>query len=391
MSNVPLKLVYVTPALYMAGGVERVLTLKANYFAEHFGYDITIILTEGKDKPLFYPLSDKVKVINLDIGFEKLWNCSLLKKILIYLPKQRRYKKLLTRELMRLHPDVTISSLRREINFINNIPDGSKKIGELHLPRPYFRYLGENACEKVFSKLWIRLIISKLKRLDAFVLLSDCARMSWPELANTMVIPNPLPFQKQTDNTAMEKRIIVVGRYSHEKGYDMLLKAWSMLQDDFIDWRLETFGEGDRTLYEEILDDLHIHRERCILHGRTEDVQVEYAKSSFAVCSSRFEGFGLVIIEAMSCGLPVVSFDCPLGPRSFIEDGKNGILVENGNVIQLSAAIRKMMEDEDFRRKMAIQAKKNSKWYQMENIAEQWKALFAQLMSDRNHSETTLR
>ncbi len=117
----------------MAGGVERVLTLKANYFAEHFGYDITIILTEGKDKPLFYPLSDKVKIINLNIGFEELWGCSFIKKVLIYLKKQYRYRKALTQELMRLRPDITISLLRREINFITSIKDGSKKIGELHV------------------------------------------------------------------------------------------------------------------------------------------------------------------------------------------------------------------------------------------------------------------
>ena len=79
------KIVYCTPALYMAGGVERVLTLKANYFAENFNYDITIILTEGKGKPLFYPLSGLVKVVNLDINFEELWKCSFVKKILVYL------------------------------------------------------------------------------------------------------------------------------------------------------------------------------------------------------------------------------------------------------------------------------------------------------------------
>ena len=105
----------------MAGGVERVLTLKASYFAEHFGYDITIILTEGKGKPLFYPLSEKIKVINLDINFEVLWTCSFIKKIFVYLKKQRQYKKLLTKELMRIRPDITISLLRREINFINGI------------------------------------------------------------------------------------------------------------------------------------------------------------------------------------------------------------------------------------------------------------------------------
>lgn len=99
----------------MAGGVERVLTLKANYFAEHFDDDITIILTDGKDKPLFYPLSDKVKVINLDINFEELWRCSFTKKIFVYLKKQRQYKKRLTKELMRIRPDITISLLRRKL------------------------------------------------------------------------------------------------------------------------------------------------------------------------------------------------------------------------------------------------------------------------------------
>ena len=125
MQDRPLKIVYCTPALYMAGGVERVLSLKANYFADHYGYDITIVLTEGKNKPLFYPLSDKIKVVNLDIDFEELWTCSFLKKILVYLKKQRIYKKRLTEELMRLRPDITISLLRREINFLTSVKDGS--------------------------------------------------------------------------------------------------------------------------------------------------------------------------------------------------------------------------------------------------------------------------
>ena len=125
MQNRPLKIVYCTPALYMAGGVERVLTLKANYFAEHFGYDITIILTEGKDKPLFYPLSDRIKIVNLNVNFEELWTCSFVKKVSVYLSKQRIFKKRLTAELMRIRPDITVSLLRREINFINDIKDGS--------------------------------------------------------------------------------------------------------------------------------------------------------------------------------------------------------------------------------------------------------------------------
>ena len=160
------KIVYVTPALYMAGGVERVLTLKTNYFAEHFGYDITIILTEGQGKPLFYPLSDKIKVINLNIGFEELWTCSFVKKIFVYLKKQCQFKKALTQELMRIRPDITISLLRREINFINDIQDGSRKIGEMHINRANYRNFNterSNLLKRLFAKYWSNSLLSHLQ------------------------------------------------------------------------------------------------------------------------------------------------------------------------------------------------------------------------------------
>lgn len=384
-----LKLVYITPALYMAGGVERVLTLKANYFAEHFGYDITIILTEGKDTPLFYPLSDKIKVINLEIGFEELWNCSFIVKVFVYLKKQRLFKKALTAELMRIRPDISISLLRREINFINDIPDGSKKIGELHLPRTYFRNFGEGIVGKLSSTLWRQSLIPKLRKLDAFILLADDAKKGWPELSNIIIIPNPLPGMELSKENVTEKRVIVVGRYSQEKGYDLLIKAWAIVEKECSEWRLDTYGEGDRYPYDKMIDELGINRKRCELHSRTNNVQDEYAKSAFAVCSSRFEGFGLVVLEALSCGLPVVSFDCPSGPRTFIENGKNGILVENRNVVKLANAILKLINDNYCRDAMAKQAKTNTPLYRMDDIAEKWKSLFEKLCQ-KDYNDATL-
>ena len=197
MKQKPLKIVYLTPALYMAGGVERVLTLKANYFAEHFGYDITIILTEGKDKPLFYQLSDKIRVINLNIGFEELWTCSFAKKLLVYLNKQRKYRKLLSEQLMRLRPDITVSLLRREINFLNSIHDGSKKVGELHVNRANYRNFeanDSNFIKNLFAKFWMHSLVVKLKNLDRFIVLTEEDKNAWPELKNICVIPDPLTF-----------------------------------------------------------------------------------------------------------------------------------------------------------------------------------------------------
>ncbi len=376
------KIVYCTPALYMAGGVERVLSLKANYFAEQYGYDITIILTEGKNKPLFYHLSDRINVINLDINFEELWNCSFLKKIFVYLKKQRKFKKLLSEELLNIRPDITISLLRREINFINGIQDGSKKIGEIHINRANYRNFDKsqtNIIKELFSKYWMRNLFNKLKRLDRLVVLTEKDKEAWVGLNNVSVIPNPLSFKPIAISPQSEKRVISVGRYCHEKGYDLLLRAWAKVQDVCPEWQLFIFGDGDRTEYERLLGLLNIDNSRCVLKGRTSDIQSEYAKSSLAVCSSRFEGFGLSIIEAMSCGLPVVSFDCPWGPRSIILNYEDGILVDKENSIALADSLIMLMQDNERREFMSKNAVKNVQRFDIEQIAPKWRLLFEEV------------
>lgn len=373
------KIVYVTPALYMAGGVERVLTLKANYFAEHFGYDITIILTEGKDKPLFYPLSDKIKVINLNIGFEELWTCSFLKKVFVYLKKQRQYKKALANELMRLHPDITISLLRREINFINDIKDGSRKIGELHVNRANYRNFeanDSNFIKNLFAKFWMHSLVKKLKQLDRFVVLTEEDKLAWPELHNICVIPDPLSFRPTLHSPLTEKRVIAVGRYVYQKGFDLLLQAWAKIEKKYPDWHLAVFGDGNRAPYEQQMKDLGIDSSRCHLNGPTADIQQEYINSSVFAFSSRFEGFGMVLVEAMACGLPVVSFACPCGPRDIISDGEDGFLIEKENKDALAKGLSQLMESDSLRLSMAKVGMENVRRFSMEHIAQQWKAIF---------------
>lgn len=134
-----IRIAYCTPSLHIPGGVERVLTTKANYLAENGNYDIYILLTDGKGKPPCYTLSPKVKIIQLDIDFEELWELPLWKKVPVYLKKQRIYRRKLSAALSHLKPDITVSLLRREINFITSLKDGSKKIGELHVNRKNYR------------------------------------------------------------------------------------------------------------------------------------------------------------------------------------------------------------------------------------------------------------
>lgn len=373
------KIVYCAPALYSAGGVERVVSLKASYFAEVFGYDVTIIVTEGQGRACFFPLSNKVRVINLQLGFEDLWRVSFIKKILLYLKKQRQYKKLLSTELMRIRPDITISVLRREINFINSIPDGSRKIGELHVNRSNYRnFIGQdsNFIKCVFSRYWMNNLVKHLKRLDRMVVLTATAQNDWPELSNVTLIPDPLPFKVENFSLLSTKRVISIGRYAYEKGNDLLLRVWAKVQERCHDWVLDIYGVGDQTPYRHLFQELGIDDRRCHLYDSLTDVQNAYLNSSIFVLPSRFEGFSLVIIEAMACGVPVVSFDCENGPRNIITDGQNGFLVPPFDIDVYAERLLTLMQHEDLRQKMGTEARQTSYQYQIEDIALRWKALF---------------
>ena len=383
MANTPLKIVYITPAIYSAGGVERVITLKASYFAEQYGYDVTIIVTEGKGRDSFFPLSDKVKVVNLAINFEELWTCSFIRKVFIYLKKQHLYKQLLSQKLLRIRPDITISTLRREINFLNDIPDGSKKIGELHVNRANYRNFKtekSNYLKDLFAELWANNLVGHLKKLDKLVVLTKEDCLAWPELKNICVIPDPLPFTPSHVSPLTEKRVIAVARYSHEKGIDLLLQAWAEIEKQCTDWRLDVFGEGDTAPFEQLIDELTIDRNRCKLNGRINEIEQEYMKSSIAVCSSRFEGFGLVIVEAMACGLPVVSFDCLWGPHEIITNGENGLLVENGNIIKMADAINILIRNKKYREQIGKKSVVSVQQYNRSQIVQKWNDLFKKII-----------
>ena len=382
MSDRRYKIVYCTPSLYMAGGVERVLTLKANYFADNYGYDVTIITTDGEDKNCFFPLSDKVKVINLGIHFEDMWHRSFLKRLCMYLPKERRFKKLLTTELNRIKPDITISVLRREINFLTELHDGSKKIGEIHINRAHYRNFTPNRTnpfKAIFAKFWMHGLVKKLKKLDRFVVLTEYDRQAWQEIPRVDVIANPLPFYPVLINTVRRKRIISIGRYFDEKGYDMLLKVWAIVEKKCADWELDIYGDGNKLYYEKIASTLALDRQRCRLNDSISDVQREYLDSSLFVCTSRFEGFGMGIIEAMACGLPVVAFDCLWGPRSIITDGEDGLLVENGNIEKMAETILFLVNHPERISEMGMNARKNVQRFNIDTIAKKWKRLFDSL------------
>ena len=175
------------------------------------------------------------------------------------------------------------------------------------------------------------------------------------------------------------KRIISIGRYAYQKGYDLLLRAWAEIEKDYPDWQLTIYGMGNQYPLRSQMRILGIDPDRCLLNGPVNDVIKEYLNSSLFVLPSRFEGFGLVIIEAMSCGVPVVAFNCPMGPDEIISDGEDGFLVPVGDIHALADKLQILMQDNELRMKFSETAYRNSGRYHLDKISNQWIQLFSQL------------
>ena len=376
------KIVICTPAIYSAGGVERVVTVKADYFSTQLGYDVTVIVTEGRGRDCFFPISDKVRIINYELNFEELWRLPFFRKVMAYFRKKRRFKKMLKADLMQIRPDFTISTLRREINFLNEIKDGSVKIGELHVNRANYRNFDashSNPVKRLFAKLWMNSLLGHLKRLDKMVVLTDNALNDWPELDNVVKIPDSLPFKIDGKSDLSTKRIISIGRFAYDKGNDLLLQAWSVIEKKHPDWTLDIYGNGDKEPYQKQMVELGIDLQRCHLYGPISDVKKEYLSSSVFVLPSRFEGFGLVIIEAMACGVPVVAFDCENGPRSIIADGETGFLIPPFDINVLAEKMMHLISDANLRKQIGANAQEAASQYDIDRIGQQWKDLFEEL------------
>ncbi len=374
-----IKIVYVVGGLTNINGMSSILCQKINYLAEHTDFDLFMILTEKADTPWNYYINPEVKWVNFNINFDELDTMPIFKKIFSYYFKQRKYKRVFTDYLMKIRPDITVSALRREINFINDIPDGSKKIGEIHFERSFYRnfksHFLPNCINKLITKLWMRILINNIKRLDRFAILTYEDYDQWPELNNKIVIPNSIAEYHGKPAKLESKSAIAVGRYTWQKGFDLLIEAWSIVAKKHPDWILNIYGTGDKTSYQKIVNKMDM-KKHILCHDAVSNIYEKYTENSFLVFSSRYEGFGLVIAEAMSTGLPVVSFACPCGPRDIITNNKDGILVEDGNISKLADSICYLIEDKIKRKTLGHNAHLKAQTYYPDKVMRQWINLF---------------
>ena len=373
------KIVYVMGDLTYPNGMSRVITQKVNYLAEQSNFEVYAVLTENADKPFYFPLSTKVKYVNFNINFEVLNSLPIQKKIIPFYIKQKRYRKLFTKYLMEIRPDVTVSILRREINFINDIPDGSRKIGEIHFTRANYRLFNKKYLPKIVNNfvtsVWRGQMDKQIKRLYKCVILTNEDKKNWEGFNNIEVIPNPISLFPTIHSNCKNKTVIAAGRYSPEKGYDRLIKAWKEVNQRHPDWTLNIYGAGEREGYQNLAHQLGIETTiNC--NSPVKDIYAKYAESSIFAITSHHEGFGLVIAEAMATGVPPVAFAFHCGPRDIITDGVDGMIVEEGNITKLADAICYLIEHEDIRCKMGQEGIKSAERYREERIMERWIKLF---------------
>ena len=376
------KIAYVVGGLYSLTGMNSTLTRKINWLAENTDYDLYMILTEKADLPWVFDINPKVKWVNFNINFDDLDAMPLPKKLYHFIVKQKKYKQAFENYLLKIHPDITVSIVRREINFINSIKDGSKKVGEIHFTRSSYRnivipYLPD-ILNRYLSKLWMDSLVRKLKKLDQFVTLTKEDYTLWPELNNKVVIPNFVPEYKGEYAKLNTKNAIAVGRYSWEKGFDLLVDIWSIVNKKHPDWTLNLYGVGDYSSLQEEANKKGLEKV-FVCHPATKEIYSKYKESSIFLMTSRYEAHPLVLLEAMSVGLPPVAFACPCGPRDIINKGENGILVEMGDLTSYAEGVCELIENDSERMYIAKNAIKKTKEYPKDTIMQKWVELFESL------------
>lgn len=354
------KLLYITNGINGSGGLERVLSVKASLLADEYGYDVSILsLNHGHLNP-FYQFSPKIKMLSIEV------NGNPIKYI-------AKYKKGVQDTVNQIKPDIILvcDDGLKGFYLPRIIKTKAKWVYERHAS------IQLNTSRGIKGKLIKRLMQKQASRFAAFVVLTPSNIREWKS-DNVIDIPNPASFKAELTSKLENKVAIVVGSHSHNKGYDTLLRIWKNIESLYSDWELNIYGKIDNNMtYLKLAEQFQL--KNVFFHNPVSNIQEKYLESSIMLLTSRTEGFGMVLIEAMECGLPCISFDCPSGPRDIITHQKDGFLIENQNEKDFINALTLLMENRELRKQMGMKAKENVQRFSPEIIVKQWDDLFRKL------------
>lgn len=385
-----MKIVYFIPHLREASGMNRVLSIKANYLADVLGYKISIITYRQHDSVVFFPFSPKINLIHLNLD-----DPSFRLKSLSFVEKRRQirqfmfsYQTAVEKYLFSHKTDICISMfLGAEYKFLDKIKDGSRKILEVHLNfeySPFFLLTKSFKLSKILSRYQVNKLKKTVNRFEKIVVLTKGDAENWRRFFDEItVIQNPITVKDQTEKPSLfNKKAIAVGRLENEKGFDFLIDAWKIVNTKHPEWSLNIYGEGN--LRQSLEDQIRVNKleGKVILNDAVSNITEKYLESSVFILSSRHEGFVLVLLEALSLGIPSVSFDCKYGPSELIKDGENGFLAEPENIQMLAAKINLLIENESLRQQFSEKSIISTKKYTLPKIMGEWDLLFQSLLNN---------
>lgn len=358
-----MRLLYIVPSCNTEGGVARVLSVKANYLVDKWGYEIHILTQNNGNSSPFYEF-------NSGIVFHDI----ILKGTVFQFFKD--YIKSLKQQIESIKPDIIIVCDNGMKAF--TIPFFLNTAIPLVFECHGSKYIQEHHNKAGFLPTAIEYLKSKFKNLGVqkysrFVALSNESLQEW-DVLNYTIIPNPAWLKVTADNPLENKKVITVARNSYEKGLDRLLLIWQKIALKHPDWILEIYGDGLKPL-ETLAEKLHI-KSTVNFNKPVVNIEAKYREASLFVMTSRFEGFPMVLLEAMASGLPCVAYDCPVGLKAIVENRKNGFLVSEGKENDFVKQLSALMDDTILRKQLGINAKESVAAYDLDIIMLQWKALF---------------
>lgn len=382
-----MKIIFIVKSFAMKAGVERIMSDKMNYLAEK-GHKITLITYEQGDHPFSFSLHPSIKHQDLDTRLFTLKKFQIARRIIEIVKLKKVFKKRLQKVVDTIHPDI-INVTTYSLNLADCILDiktNAKRTIESHIS--YDSILKENDFRqnpllRLLAKLYDHNTLKKVKQFDAFFALTQGDANLWKQHTQKIhIIPNAVTLYPETIKSHKDPyhRIICAGRLDPQKGFDLLIKAFALLSNNYPKWHIDIFGNG---AHEQNLRDLITEKKldnQIFIHPASDHIFEEFQTSDFFVFSSRYEGWGLVLVEAMACGIPAVSFRCNYGPEDIITHKKDGLLVKNGDIHDMAEKIRWMIEHPIERFQMGLAARESSKRFKKDVIVEQWLQILSSLM-----------